>query len=84
MMAANMRLCGSDRFTSTHRTWLLGILLVGLTFVAYAPALRCGFVWDDDRLIINNPLIRRSDGLYRFWCTTQSPDYWPLTSTTWW
>ena len=64
--------------------WLLAILLVALTFVAFLPALRCGFIWDDDNLVINNPLIKRSDGLYRFWCTTQAPDYWPLTSTTWW
>jgi 4-amino-4-deoxy-L-arabinose transferase-like glycosyltransferase len=59
-------------------------MLVALTFLAYLPALRCGFIWDDDKLVINNPLIRSSDGLYRFWCTTQAPDYWPLTSTTWW
>ena len=59
-------------------------LIILLTVVAYLPALRCGFIWDDDNLVIQNPLIRMSDGLYRFWFTTQPPDYWPLTSTTWW
>jgi len=62
----------------------LAILLVTLTFLAYVPALRCGFIWDDDNLVVQNPLIQKSDGLYRFWFTTQPPDYWPLTSTTWW
>src|SRR5579862_392928 len=70
------------------KTWqssgLAVILLLALTFVAYAPALRCGFVWDDNELLLDNHLIKASDGLHRFWFTTQSPDYWPLTSTTWW
>lgn len=59
-------------------------LIILLTVVAYLPVLRCGFIWDDDNLVVGNPLIKMSDGLYRFWCTTQPPDYWPLTSTTWW
>ncbi len=59
-------------------------LIILLTVVAYVPALRSGFIWDDDELVVQNPLIRMSDGLHRFWFTTQPPDYWPLTSTTWW
>src|SRR5882762_6264763 len=58
--------------------------IILLTFVAYIPALRGGFVWDDDELVVENNLIKAPDGLYRFWCTTQPTDYWPLTSTTWW
>ncbi len=67
------------------RSWGAGAaLIILLTLVAYIPALRCRFVWDDDNLLVNNHLIKASDGLYRFWCTTQPTDYWPLTSTTWW
>ena len=46
-------------------------LIILLTFVAYIPALSCGFVWDDDELVVDNNLIKAPDGLYRFWCTTQ-------------
>jgi tetratricopeptide (TPR) repeat protein len=60
----------------------VAIILVGL--IAYFPVLRDGFVWDDDVLLTRNPLIKASNGLARFWATTQAPDYWPVTSTTLW
>jgi Flp pilus assembly protein TadD len=59
-------------------------LIILLTVVAYVPAMRGGFLWDEVYLVRENPLVKMSDGLYRFWCTTEPPDYWPLTSTTWW
>ena len=62
----------------------MALVLVIVTFAAYQPTWHAGFIWDDDNLVVQNPLIRMSDGLHRFWFTTQAPDYWPLTSTTWW
>ena len=64
--------------------WWAGTLIFLLTFVMYLPALRCGFVWDDDSLVVNSRLVKAPDGLYRFWRSTEAPDYWPLTSTAWW
>jgi tetratricopeptide (TPR) repeat protein len=55
-----------------------------LTFIIYIPTITGGFIWDDYTLIIENPLIKAGDGLYRFWLTTEAPDYFPLTSTTFW
>jgi len=70
----------SDR---AHRLFLAaGLIAIGL--VAYWPALSAGFVFDDDYFLTANPLIRAGDGWYRFWCTTQPDDYWPVTSTTLW
>ena len=69
----------------TDADWLTLVkLLVGLTFIAYLPALRGGFVFDDGPLIIMNRLVRAHDGLYRFWFTTEASDYYPLTGSLWW
>jgi protein O-mannosyl-transferase len=65
-------------------TWLLVFALVVVTILAYQPVWHAGFIWDDDVLITDNPMVKASDGLYRFWFTTEAPDYWPLTSTVWW
>ena len=62
----------------------LGLLLAMVTIIAYLPALRGGFIWDDDTFLVDNPLIKAGDGLYRFWCTTAAPDYFPMTSSTLW
>jgi tetratricopeptide (TPR) repeat protein len=66
------------------RTWLLALLLVSGTIIAYLPVWHAGLIWDDRTFVVDNPLIRRADGLYRFWFTTLPVDYFPLTSTTWW
>src|ERR1051325_11701861 len=59
-------------------------LIVLLTAIAYLPALRAGFVFDDTTLIADNQLVKAGDSLYRFWFTTQAPDYYPLTWSLWW
>jgi Flp pilus assembly protein TadD len=68
----------------SRRPWLAAASLAGLTLLAYLPSLRGGFIWDDDNFLTLNPLIKASDGLARFWFTTQATDYWPVTSSTLW
>jgi protein O-mannosyl-transferase len=59
-----------------------GGLIVLLVFLAYLPALRGVFIWDDDAYVTNNPLLTAPDGLKRIWFTTDSPSqYFPLTYT---
>ncbi len=60
------------------------MVLVGVAVLAYLPAMTGGFVWDDDATLTNNPLIKASDGLFRFWCTTEPKDYWPVTYSALW
>ncbi len=59
-------------------------LIAALTIFGYYPALWGGFIWDDETLVTKNPLIKAPDGLVRFWFTAEAPDYWPMTSTTFW
>jgi len=66
------------------RTFWTGFGIVGLAIIVYIPAMQAGYVWDDDVFLHNNPLIKAADGLYRFWFTTQPPDYFPLTSSMLW
>jgi protein O-mannosyl-transferase len=61
-----------------------GLLLIGLTFAAYLPALWGGFIWDDELMLTNSQVIKSSRGLYYIWCTTTLPDFFPLTSTSLW
>lgn len=60
-----------------------GIIIL-LTLVIYLPSLFAGFIWDDDVMLTGNPLIKASGGLYDIWFSTALPDYFPLTSTTFW
>jgi tetratricopeptide (TPR) repeat protein len=77
----------SDKSTALAR--LLGVsagiaLIALIVFIAYLPSINGGFILDDDRLLTENELVRASDGMYRFWCTTESVDYWPATNNTFW
>ena len=63
-----------------------GGLIVLLVFLAYLPALRGGFIWDDDswttRII---GLLRDTSGLRLIWFQpTALQQYYPLSGTTFW
>ena len=66
------------------RSWGWAAVIILLTMLAHIPAMRAGFVWDDDILITENPMVKAGDGLYRFWFTSESADYRPLTWSLWW
>lgn len=59
-------------------------VVVFAALLVYLPALRGGFVFDDWILLVQNPLIHAADGLRRIWFTTEAPDYYPVTWTSWW
>jgi len=60
-----------------------GVLLVVMVAVGYLPALRAGYVWDDDDYVTKNPLLVEEDGLKRIWFSTDQPSqYFPLVYTS--
>ncbi|MCC7202777.1 MAG: tetratricopeptide repeat protein [Nitrospirae bacterium] len=78
------KMTDKTHISPVYKGWLQALLLAAVTFIAYIPVWHAGFIWDDDKFLLNNPLIRMSDGLYRFWFTASAPDYFPATSTTLW
>jgi len=69
--------------SSRRHAWLFGLFLVAVTLIAYGPAWRAGFIWDDDAYLTQNPLLTVPDGLRRIWFSLDSPSqYFPLTYTT--
>ena len=72
-------------FETPLKRLIFGIgLIFFVSLILYLPAIQSGFIWDDDSFLTENPLIEASDGLSRFWFSTEPPDYFPLTSTTLW
>jgi tetratricopeptide (TPR) repeat protein len=59
-------------------------LIVLAVLLVYLPALSGGFIWDDEALVANNHLLKSPHGLYGLWCTTEPPDFWPLSYTSFW
>lgn len=65
-----------------------GFLLVALALAVYIPAMRGGYIIDDDVSLVNNPLLRSVDGLWKIWfqpgLNTHESHYWPLVYSTFW
>jgi tetratricopeptide (TPR) repeat protein len=61
------------------------LALIGLTFLAYLPALSAGFIWDDPDYVTQNATLRSLEGLWRIWFVPRSiPQYYPMVHTTFW
>jgi len=62
----------------------LGACIVIAVALCYIPAMGAGFVWDDDLLVTENPLIQGADSLPYVWASSAATDYTPLTTTVFW
>ncbi len=65
------------------RAGLAGGVLLLAVVLAYLPAMRAGYVWDDGDLLTDNPSIVGTRGLAAVW-TTRAADICPLTITALW
>jgi tetratricopeptide (TPR) repeat protein len=82
-IAVVSRVAGIER--RPLRTAIGAALLLALTLIAYIPALKGGFIWDDDFLVTKNPNILTFEGLVRTWTEPRAnKDFYPLTHTFFW
>jgi len=67
-----------------RRDWLLALLLVIVTMMAYMPAWNGTPIWDDNAHL-TNPELRSLDGLGRIWTQPGvTQQYYPLLHTLFW
>jgi tetratricopeptide (TPR) repeat protein len=80
-----VRLCEhtSESLTSKVVPLLKILLIVFACLAVYIPAIRSGFAWDDDSMLTES-IALKEDGLYKCWFTSQQPNYWPITWTSYW
>lgn len=74
-----------DQPTTGTPPWVAGVPVLLAVIAAYLPALRAGFIWDDDDYVTENETLRSADGLRRIWFELgATPQYYPLVHTTYW
>src|SRR5437868_12945939 len=67
------------------RTSIKTAFPVALAVLAYLPALRNGFIWDDDAWLMHNRTLEGVTGLYRLWFDLLAlQQYYPITGTAFW
>ena len=65
--------------------WVIPVAIVLLVLVAYIPAIRGDFIWDDDSYVTKNETLRTASGLWRIWTEVgATPQYYPLVFTSFW
>ena len=71
-------------FPSRSRDLGAGVLLFAVALLAYFPALKGGFIWDDDGYVTRQAF-RSLHGLWRIWFDVGATEgYYPLMHTAFW
>lgn len=69
---------------SRRRRILAAAAILAATFIAFSPALRGEFIWDDDAHV-TRPELQSARGLYRIWFELDATQqYYPLLHTAFW
>jgi tetratricopeptide (TPR) repeat protein len=85
--SANQKAAGEKRSdaASSIPAWRLALALAALAIVAYCPALRAGFIWDDDSYVTQNTTLHALEGLRQIWFHPgKTPQFYPLVHTSFW
>lgn len=74
----------ADPSFSAREAGLLAAMIAAVIFVIYFPALRGGFVWDDDAHV-TAPALRSAHGLWRIWAEPgATQQYYPVLHSAFW
>jgi len=74
-----------ERYKKKTRLLFGAGLILLATVIAYIPAMKSGYIWDDDAYVTENTNLRDLQGLERTWFEPLSiPQYYPLTHTAFW
>ncbi|MBI5153667.1 tetratricopeptide repeat protein [Candidatus Poribacteria bacterium] len=69
---------------SRRALWLGAALLIA-TLLAYLPALRAGYIWDDDNYLTNRAVLLAPGGVGEIWSNPRAtPQYYPMVFTSLW
>jgi protein O-mannosyl-transferase len=80
-----MRLLAELESSPRFRRAFGAAVIIVITLVAYVPAMRGGWIWDDDSYVTQNPTLTTGGGLKQIWLEPRSiPQYYPLVHTTFW
>jgi len=70
---------------SNHRDIMVCLLFVTALMIVYIPAIKSGYIWDDDYYITDNLHLRSWDGLKNIWFKLgATPQYYPMVHTIFW
>jgi tetratricopeptide (TPR) repeat protein len=67
-----------------RKTWIAMFVICVAAFAAYGPALRAGWIWDDDCYILDNPAVQLPGGVLDAWVPGSTPQYYPLVFVSFW
>ena len=84
MIPASAQSVGAPAASAQWRDWAACGSLILLVWGVFFPTLFGGFLWYDNILITGNPLITSPGHLADIWLGRGTPDYWPVTYTSWW
>ncbi len=80
-----MNMLNISNFSDSKISGIKIALIILMTLAAYIPAMKGGYIWDDDAYIINNRHIRTIEGLRQIWFNIKSePQYYPMVHTGFW
>ena len=80
----NQPIISSNENIRSWLSWRIA-LIIGLAFLIYQPALRSGFIWDDDAYVTGNAALKSLGGLWDIWFHPfHLVQYYPMTFTSFW